>query len=176
MRLLLFKIVAGIVLAPLAVLIHPQAFSVSNTAITAVQAPNGKNMIFYQDKTIGDIMLRTVSNAFTIAASKTTNIQKDCSSEMKVVTRSVWIAAYTSSPQTGRSLNIVTPEEPGARFQGGVSCDICVDTKKYKVQLGTTTLYVMGSNLATRKAGFRVGFVSAEYLGTITEADRLGLV
>uniref|UniRef100_A0A0W0GCA8 Uncharacterized protein n=1 Tax=Moniliophthora roreri TaxID=221103 RepID=A0A0W0GCA8_MONRR len=165
MRLLLFKIVAGIVLAPLAVLIHPQAFSVSNTAITAVQAPNGKNMIFYQDKTIGDIMLRTVSNAFTIAASKTTNIQKDCSS-----------AAYTSSPQTGRSLNIVTPEEPGARFQGGVSCDICVDTKKYKVQLGTTTLYVMGSNLATRKAGFRVGFVSAEYLGTITEADRLGLV
>ncbi|KAF7352254.1 hypothetical protein MVEN_01189100 [Mycena venus] len=78
------------------------------------------------------------------------------------------IHVYFFSPSNILSEYIYS--DAAAAWRGGASCSDCIDRLNIAVQPGSRMLYAMGST-ALSNGRLRVGFVSAETPGTVTEAD-----
>jgi hypothetical protein len=62
-------------------------------------------------------------------------------------------------------------ENAAGSYRGGPSCGDCITVNNFVVEPGSQVLYVMGNIAAGSPALLRVGFVSADAPGTLTEAE-----
>ncbi|KAK7027985.1 hypothetical protein VNI00_015071 [Paramarasmius palmivorus] len=155
-------------------------------AVAAAQAPNGQTMLFYQDKTTGDIILRTLSNGFTVPTSKTTSVQILVPGERVLPGTPLATAQYGPNGNNLGQVSVyffsqnwtLSEYKWTDKWLSVPNCgnQACIDSDNYEVERGSRVLYAMGSSAATRKVAIRVGHVSKKFPGTVSEANRQNLI
>ncbi|KAK7047479.1 hypothetical protein VNI00_006710 [Paramarasmius palmivorus] len=156
--------------------------------VEIAQAPNGNSFIFYQSASTFDIMMVHVTDAFTDGQSKNVQVIVPASEVMRGTPLAIAqlnrgekgdndlgnLDLFFFSPDgvlSGyRYLNDETPH-----WRGGAACGLCVTHQNYQAASsfrGSLFLYADGGNWKKSGAGIRVGFRSANFPNTVTEADR----
>ncbi|KAK7047480.1 hypothetical protein VNI00_006711 [Paramarasmius palmivorus] len=156
--------------------------------VDIAEAPNGNSFIFYQSASTFDIMMVHVTDAFTDGVTKNVKLIVPANEVMRgtpiavaqrhrgekgdndVGVLDIFFFSPNGILSEYRYLNDETPH-----WRGGAACNLCVTHQNYQAASpfrGSLFLYASGGNPNKAEAGIRVGFRSANFPDTITEADR----
>ncbi|KAL0567540.1 hypothetical protein V5O48_014453 [Marasmius crinis-equi] len=151
--------------------------------VAAQGITNAPGMIVYQDSNTGHLVAMRVSNAFSVG--HITEQTLIVAPENVLYGTPLAMAQYVPGVNDVGTLEVffLTPNHILAEatfdathgWQSGSSCAGCIDNKViYKAVSGSKMFYAMATNNPQRTAGIVVGFESADFPGTITEAQRFG--
>ncbi|KAK7027984.1 hypothetical protein VNI00_015070 [Paramarasmius palmivorus] len=152
--------------------------------VVGAQTLNGQSFLFYQDCCTGDIVMRAVSNGFTVPASTTNGFSAVVPGSQVLWGTPIAVAQRASQPNEmgelglyffsqNRTLNEYRyTQNTVPPWNGGPTCETCIDKQNYVVEQNSNILYAMGSVSGNAKVGVRVGFISADHPDTLSEANR----